>query len=355
MLFIFWQNIVSPHHSFFLRNLASKHSVLLIVEKLVDEDRLNQGWELPNLGQVEILVLKYISSSRMTEIFNLDAHHLFSGILSYPSISIYFKKLIKTRKVSIISESPIQIGLMKFLRFSKYKFLAYKYNKHISNIFAMGDLGVKWFERSGFSKGKIHRFMYTVELQNDVFIRDLYIKENEMIRFTYIGQIINRKGISELIGSLHKIGDCNWTLNIIGDGSEREKLIKLIHLYNLESKVFFRGVISNTDATKYLLTSTDYLILPSRFDGWGAVVNESLACGVPAIVSNMCGSASLITSNSWGYIYKQGDACQLSDIIERLVKDKCQLNVESRLILAQNYEMIQAQVIDAFISKFEKL
>jgi glycosyltransferase involved in cell wall biosynthesis len=42
----------------------------------------------------------------------------------------------------------------------------------------------------------------------------------------------------------------------------------------------------------------DVLVLPSRFDGWGVVVNEAVACGRAVIVTRRCGSAGTLALNN---------------------------------------------------------
>ena len=54
--------------------------------------------------------------------------------------------------------------------------------------------------------------------------------------------------------------------------------------------------MSNEQVRQELLKS-DVLILPSKFDGWGCVVNEALQCGLRVIVSDACGAHSLIQEN----------------------------------------------------------
>ena len=53
------------------------------------------------------------------------------------------------------------------------------------------------------------------------------------------------------------------------------------------------------------------MVLPSRYDGWGAVVSESIGVGTPVIVSTACGSSSLVRSRLQGNTFHSGDALAL--------------------------------------------
>ena len=56
----------------------------------------------------------------------------------------------------------------------------------------------------------------------------------------------------------------------------------------------------------------DVLVLPSRFDSFGMVVAEAMACGLPAIVSDNVGAQELVTPFDTGLIVPTGDAAALS-------------------------------------------
>lgn len=354
MKFIFWQNIVSPHMSFFLRDLSKVQTVVLVVENLMDADRLQQGWEIPNLGNTEIIVVKDIK--KLVNSFNeqSECHHFFSGINSYPLLYEAFKLIIKKQKVNVIAESAIQLGFKSKIRFIKYKYLALLYNNNIENIFAMGDLGVDWYRKSGFSPDKIHRFQYTIELPEaaDLHFQE-FEKEENCCRFTFIGQLINRKGIDNLLNALSKVKNQDWHLNIIGDGILHTEISEMIKSLKLNDKITLCGVKSNREAMLFLSNHTDYLILPSRFDGWGAVVNEALARGVKVITNEKCGASCMIENNFWGRIYKEGDKKKLTETIETVIVANKITPAAQRAQLSFDYTVQhQKNVLHNFITYF---
>ena len=62
----------------------------------------------------------------------------------------------------------------------------------------------------------------------------------------------------------------------------------------------------------HLMSSADCLILPSRHDGWGAVVSEALMVGTPVICSDACGSAGVVHASGVGGVFRSGDHCALT-------------------------------------------
>ncbi|MEM7429744.1 MAG: glycosyltransferase, partial [Pseudomonadota bacterium] len=62
---------------------------------------------------------------------------------------------------------------------------------------------------------------------------------------------------------------------------------------------------------------SDCLVLPSEYDGWGAVVSEALLAGVPAICSDACGAAEAVRGSHRGGIFRSGDAADLAGLLRQ--------------------------------------
>jgi glycosyltransferase involved in cell wall biosynthesis len=79
-----------------------------------------------------------------------------------------------------------------------------------------------------------------------------------------------------------------------------------------------------------LFENTDLLLLPSRYDGWGAVVNEALMCGVPVVCSDNCGAAELLREPWRGATFKAGSAEDLRMVLRRWM-ERGKLTKQSRV------------------------
>jgi glycosyltransferase involved in cell wall biosynthesis len=127
----------------------------------------------------------------------------------------------------------------------------------------------------------------------------------------------------------------------------------MINTFKLDEKITLCGIKENQEAMSILKDSTDYLILPSRFDGWGAVVNEALARGVKVITNEKCGASSMIKDDFWGIKYKEGNKQSLINVLERILTDNKKVSISKRLYLAQSYKIEnQDKVVLNFIDKF---
>ena len=77
---------------------------------------------------------------------------------------------------------------------------------------------------------------------------------------------------------------------------------------------------------QHQISAYDLLVLPSRHDGWGVVVNEAICAGVPVICSSNVGAQVLVDAFSVGMVFKQNDVDDLGKKLSILAKDRDKLN-----------------------------
>lgn len=144
-----------------------------------------------------------------------------------------------------------------------------------------------------------------------------------------ISRLIPSKGIDIFLGAL-ALQNRKRPIKglIIGDGPERPVLQNLAQELNLSDKVLFLG--HRTDIPM-LLSALDVFILPSRQEGFGLVIPESLCLGLPVIASNTGGITEIIESGSNGLLFTPGNVEELSKHISTLM-----YNEELRDRLAKN-------------------
>ncbi len=99
-----------------------------------------------------------------------------------------------------------------------------------------------------------------------------------------IGRLVEQKGQDILIRSFAHANLKNTQLIIIGEGGKREELILLSKTLGIEKKVHLIGTRENVFP---LLKASDCFVLSSRWEGFGLVLVEALAAGLP-IVSTDC-------------------------------------------------------------------
>jgi len=106
--------------------------------------------------------------------------------------------------------------------------------------------------------------------------------------YLYVGQLIERKRISDFIMAFKKCAQAHDTLRIVGKGPSYYDLQALIASLDLQDNVMLVGAKSGLDlANEYSRAQT--LVLVSREEVWGLVVNEALASGLHVVVTENCG------------------------------------------------------------------
>ena len=128
---------------------------------------------------------------------------------------------------------------------------------------------------------------------------------NEESTIIYAGRLIKEKNVDVLIQSLvivkGKIPD--FKCLIIGNGPERSKLEKLALDLQLTDNIIFKGFMENYDDMIGYMKSSKVLVLPSTREGFGMVVIEANACGIPVVTVNhsMNAAVDLVLDGVNGY------------------------------------------------------
>ena len=106
--------------------------------------------------------------------------------------------------------------------------------------------------------------------------------------FLFCGSLIARKGVDLLASAFVQLDVPNVRLRIVGDGPLRESLMQ--KLAAVRERVEFVG-FRDWHELPHEYAAADVLCVPSRYDGWGLVVPEGLAAGLPVIATDRMGAA----------------------------------------------------------------
>ena len=125
--------------------------------------------------------------------------------------------------------------------------------------------------------------------------------------FLFSGSLIARKGVDLLAKAFVRLAreEPHVRLKIVGDGALRQSLVQT--LGPVSERVEFAG-FKDWDELPAEYKAADVLCVPSRYDGWGLVVPEGLAAGLPVIGTDQMGAAlEFIDSGSNGWLVPAGD------------------------------------------------
>ena len=131
------------------------------------------------------------------------------------------------------------------------------------------------------------------------------IKEDKgLYKLITVGRLSTEKGIKRLI---HTVGllTMPFTYYIIGEGSKRNEMQKLIDSLQLQDKVFLTGQKKDPFSG---MEDADLLLMGSFYEGFPNVLLEAGAHGIPVVAFNVPGGiAEIITANENGLLVKDDD------------------------------------------------
>ena len=141
-------------------------------------------------------------------------------------------------------------------------------------------------------------FLMRRGIDTTVFNPSKRTRQDSRLVFGYVGRITSEKGVRVLVDverALQAAGVADYEFQIIGHGGETDWLRQ-----NLRNAVF-PGVLKG-EALSQAYANMDVFLFPSRTDTFGNVILESLASGVPAIVTDGGGPKFLVHEGKTGFI-----------------------------------------------------
>lgn len=338
MNFVFWQNIVSLHQSAFLSALSKKHEVTLVAEKEIASYRLADGWNIPEMGNVRIVMAPNDVEINTIINANKEAVHIITGIDGFKMPYKAFKTLTaRNLKVMNMLESYEWAGIKGFLRWTKYTMLQIRYGRKINGILAMGAIGERVYRRAGFPKSKIFQWGYFTKAMEASGSR-LKVYGSRLPKLLFVGRLDENKNSLLLLDTMKPMLDKVECLTFVGDGVLRkslefisQKVISEIEEKEISQKSVPLGkdlgeahikIMGNVPNEKVheLMRNHDILVLPSNYDGWGAVINEALQNGMRVVVSENCGGNVLVDGKTRGEVfYFEDGERSLSSVLERWI------------------------------------
>ncbi len=333
MKVISWQPVLTDHQSYTLEALQQVSSCFLMVYVLKAENKARrlQGWVNRHADSLSPRLIP--QKDWFMYIFrqlrdNRDAVHIFGSPFEQPKLIVTLILAIAMGlRVFLISEpySPISKGYQndnrKFINWAKallrpllYHFYGALLSRRIAGVFAISSLAVSQYHQIGVAKDKIFPFGYFVPRSELVGceVSAIDIKKKGL-RLIFIGTLIERKGLDVLITSIRSLNTKGVavTLDVYGAGD--------VSQFDFDqSSINYCGLIPFGEAQS-IIANYDVLVLPSRYDGWGVVVNEAIIAGVPVICSNRVGAGAVVEKWQCGAIFTSEDVSDLERIVNEIV------------------------------------
>jgi len=200
--------------------------------------------------------------------------------------------------------------------------------KKSSVVFGLGSVSGVDLKRFKSSKAAFSEHRHSLGISEDAFV------------FTYLGRLNKDKGVLDLAKAFAEVNDNFAYLLIVGpDEGGFVDEIKKINAHKLEQIRF----VGFTRTPEQYLAASNALCLPSCREGFGSVIVEAAAMGVPAIASDIYGISDAVLNNKTGLLHEPHNVKAILDAMTIFLNNK-QLSVKYG-------EAAKSRVIESFDSK----
>lgn len=172
-------------------------------------------------------------------------------------------------------------------------------------------------------------------------IRTEFKLADEDVIFAFAGRLTADKGVNELLEAFLNIEKKypHVKLLMMGGMDNHESLRQeLLEKAKKSTNIIFTGNVPNVE--EYYAASNVF-VAPSYREGFGLVVVEAEAMGLPAIVSNVPGQVDAIKENETGLICKVKDSKSLENAMSKLIEDvelRIDLGNKASKYVEENYD-----------------
>lgn len=198
---------------------------------------------------------------------------------------------------------------------------------------------------------------YKKDPSQTIRIREELKISNSDFVFVFVGRIVQDKGINELINAFVKVQSLYSATHLLLIGSQERSLDPISEESNLtiETHKNIHAVGRKSDIRPYL-SSADALVLPSYREGFGMVLVEAGAMGLPCITTDISGCNEIIVQDVNGEIIPSRDEDALYEKMKEWVENPekvSQMAGKARALVESRYE--QKIVWDALLSEYQRL
>ena len=274
--------------------------------------------------------------AKLTKIFKKEkfdiVYYATNNAAFYASIASWLAKIPKRLYaqwgIHYVAESGLRRAIMKFLEkttcvFSTHVRAQSPKNRQIAideklckadkiKVLGLGGtVGVDFAE---------YEFDRKQEFRTDIRAR-YGISQDDFV-FGFVGRVTQNKGCKELLQAF-KTGEFpeNAKLMLVGmyDGCDGE-LLELIEWAKTTNRVVFTGHVKSKEVCQYM-SAFDILVHPTYREGFGKVLQEGLAMGLPIITTNVPGPSEVIEEGICGALVPVKDATALQAEMLSLMQD----------------------------------
>lgn len=186
-------------------------------------------------------------------------------------------------------------------------------------------------------------------------IRKLLGLPEKITVFLSVSRLTREKNIKFLLAAfaVYAKKDQTAQLNIIGDGSEKEKLIDQANIYNLKSRINFFGNVPNEKLSNYY-TASDVFLFSSKTDVSSLTLLEAMSAGLPVVALGHQSLTDILIDRK-NSVIAQKTITSFAECMEYAVSQRGELR-SAATTTAKNFmiSIIVKQLLEAYRQTIER-
>ena len=172
------------------------------------------------------------------------------------------------------------------------------------------------FEKGSISGVDLSKFKPDAEARLAIR-KQLKIEDNKLV-FLFIGRLNIDKGVLDLAQAFSQIKNENLHMLFVGP-DEQNMQAEIKNLQYNKANIHFIGY---TDMPEAFMAAADVLCLPSYREGFGSVLIEAAAVGLPSIASRIYGITDAVIDHETGLLHEPHDINAIQSLIELIAEDE---------------------------------
>lgn len=354
MKVLFISDYISIHQKAFCDAMYDilKENFVFMATTQISEARRKMGW-VDYTKEVPYSVYNCVFSKEEIRVFVEQ----FDFIILGSSHEKRIDNLLKRKLVFYYQERPLKKGMKELLKPKRLWTLLYarmRQNKNAHLLAASAYCYVD-YKKLGCFKNRAWKWGYFIEpICNSYIPRD-----HQKTRILWVGRMIAWKHCEMMIEGARFLREkqCDFVLDVIGDGEEKHSLQKLVKFYQLEDYINFLGNKSNQEVREYMQNADIYVATSDKHEGWGVVINEAMSAGCCVVASDAMGSAPfLIQHKINGILFESENQLELNDAICDLVqKRELQEKMGRAALYTMNHQWSPANAARQLLSLGENI
>jgi glycosyltransferase involved in cell wall biosynthesis len=165
----------------------------------------------------------------------------------------------------------------------------------------------------------------------------------------FVGRLTTEKRVDDLLRAAARIPDA--TLELVGDGDQRDALAKLAEELGIRDRVVFHGRVTD-EQLRAALTRASVFAIASIAELQSIATMEAMASGLPIVAANAVALPHLVEEGRNGYLFEPENIDELTEKLNRVLDSA---DEEYETMQRASLEMVSAHDITRTLDTFEAL